>query len=406
MAAPVHYILCTLGTRGDIAPFVAVARELVDRGEKVTLLANDNWAGLVQAAGAEFASIAPADPPQDGRDDFLFFLSNVLPSFHQAYARIEAVRSRGCNVVVVYKMGMHGAACAAEKLRLPNVKVALQPSAIRSLHRPAWPLTGLARGRCRFLTRPLVPAVYLLRELANPYRSHVNRFRGSVGLAPMRLGAVPRIEDLTLVFCPRWFALPQPDWPRPNHCLGFPFSPPAPLDHALKDFLSREGSPVVFTPGTGITDTHDFFAGARQVCESLGLPGVFLSASAPPTDNSARILSRAFADLGDLLPRSRLLVHHGGIGTTAQALRAGIPQLILPGRFDQPDNAMRIAALRLGAVCLQRVPDAVLWTSLIRRALGDITLRVRLATAARDISGTPAAANAATLIQQLAADRF
>ena len=49
-----------------------------------------------------------------------------------------------------------------------------------------------------------------------------------------------------------------------------------------------------------------------------------------------------------LLPRCAALVHHGGIGTTAQALRAGIPQLVTPMIFDQPDNAARVKRLGVG----------------------------------------------------------
>src|SRR5262249_48661563 len=150
-------------------------------------------------------------------------------------------------------------------------------------------------------------------------------------------------------------AMPQADWPRGCHCVGFPFPEPGELDAVTADFVARHGAPLVFTPGTGVLDATAFFDTAREVCASLQLPAVFLSPRACEVAGP-HLLARAFVDLGALLPRARLLFHHGGIGTTAQALRAGIPQVILPNRFDQPDNAMRIASLRLGAVALAPRP--------------------------------------------------
>src|SRR3954471_441607 len=183
-------VLCTIGTRGDIAPFTALAAELVARGERVTILSNENWRALALACGAQFVPIAPPDPTQSGRDDFAFFLDNVLPSFCRSFEAVAALRAERAELVVVHKMGMLGAQCAAEKFGLPSIKVALQPSAIRSADRPAWPLTALARGRWRAVTRPLLPAFFWVRELTGRYRPHTNRFRRSVGLAPVPLGAV------------------------------------------------------------------------------------------------------------------------------------------------------------------------------------------------------------------------
>src|SRR4051812_31151397 len=66
-------VLCTMGTRGDIAPFTALAAELVARGERVTILSNENWRPLALACGAQFVPIAAPDPTQSGRDDLAFF---------------------------------------------------------------------------------------------------------------------------------------------------------------------------------------------------------------------------------------------------------------------------------------------------------------------------------------------
>jgi rhamnosyltransferase subunit B len=201
--------------------------------------------------------------------------------------------------------------------------------------------------------------------------------------------------------------MPQSDWPANCRFAGFAFTPSGEVDAELHDFITRHGPPLVFTPGTGVTDTQAFFHMASRVCRALHAPGVFLSSALPAqaTAHATDILCRRYVDLGALLPGARLLVHHGGIGTTAQALRAGIPQIVIPKAFDQPDNAMRIAALRLGGVVLsQRVADAAI-VDLCRATLADQTLRARLAIAARDIRQGCGAAEVASMAESLAVGR-
>jgi UDP:flavonoid glycosyltransferase YjiC (YdhE family) len=218
------------------------------------------------------------------------------------------------------------------------------------------------------------------------------------------LGETNRTEDVLLLLCPQWFAMPQSDWPENCRFAGFAFTPAGELDPELRDFIAARAPPVVFTPGTGVTDTQSFFRMASQVCRELAAPGIFLSGEMHEhaQTQAASILCRRYVDLGALLPRARLLVHHGGIGTTAQALRAGIPQIVIPKTFDQPDNAMRIAALRLGGVVLsQHVADGAI-VDLCRATLADATLRERLAIAARDIRQRCAATDVACVAEALA----
>ena len=400
-----EFVLCTLGTQGDISPFLAIGSALAARGHSVTILSNAHWRDQVEACGAGFAAIAPRDPPRIGRDDFAFFRSNVVPSFHESFHHIEQRVARGNKVVVLFKAGMLGAQCAAEKLGLRHIKVALQPSAIRSVQRPAWPLTRLAQGRWGALTRStLIPLIYRTTELLGRYRRVTNAYRRVHGLRPVGLGETNRTEDLMVLLCPQWFAMPQSDWPANCRFAGFAFTPTGDLDAELRDFLATRGPPLVFTPGTGVTDTQSFFRMAGEVCRALAAPGIFLSAGMHEQWLAANILCRRYVDLGALLPRAQLLVHHGGIGTTAQALRAGIPQIVMPKAFDQPDNAMRIAALRLGGVVLShRVADSAV-VDLCRATLADQVLRERLVIAARDIRQRCAANEVACMAEALALD--
>jgi UDP:flavonoid glycosyltransferase YjiC (YdhE family) len=133
--------------------------------------------------------------------------------------------------------------------------------------------------------------------------------------------------------------------------VGFPLArADGELPSELSRFIDAQGAPLVFTPGTGVVEVDHFFGAARECCERLGRAGVFLSPRLPAQSRGARgrFYQLDYLDLALLLPRAALLVHHGGIGTTARAFEAGVPQIISPQSFDQPDNGDRVSRLGVG----------------------------------------------------------
>ena len=408
-ARDVEILVCTLGTRGDILPFLGLARPFVEAGHCVTVLSNRNWKALVQSIGAEFHAIAEQDPPQDGRDDQAFYRENTYPSFARSFSIIAQRQAANPRCLLLYRFNMLGAECAAEKFRLPNVKVALQPSVIKSVERPPWPLTALAHGPWRGLAKALlIPALYRLGEIRAAYRLHGNRFRRQVGLAGLTPGAHSETEDLYLVLCPDWFAMPQKDWPSRARVTGFVYFDRESPNEALDFFLAAHAPPIVFTPGTGISDTADFFRTATEVCRQLRIPAVFLGRlpSGMTVPEFPPIMVCDYAELHRLLPRCRMLVHHGGIGSTAQAIRAGIPQLILPNRFDQPDNGLRVAILGLGGAVFSTKPSPADLAGLIGKILGSAAVRRQVETGSRLIQAQGAQNLAHRMIADLIHRRF
>ena len=149
---------------------------------------------------------------------------------------------------------------------------------------------------------------------------------------------------------PDWFAPPQPDWPSALRLTGFPQydeSDQQQVSPSLLEFLDRGPAPIVFTPGSANQNAAAFFRGAVDAAARLNRRALLLTRftehlpTLPPT-----VHHEVFAPLSRVLPRSAALVSHGGIGTLAQALAAGVPQLTMPMGFDQPDNTTRL--LRLG----------------------------------------------------------
>jgi UDP:flavonoid glycosyltransferase YjiC (YdhE family) len=120
-------------------------------------------------------------------------------------------------------------------------------------------------------------------------------------------------------------------------------------------FLGEGSAPVILTPGSFMRQARGFFEAGLKACTALGQRAILLTPYAdqvPPLPDFAR--HYPYIALQRLAPRCAAMIHHGGIGTTAQALRAGLPQLLAPVFFDQFDNAARLEALGVG----RRLMDA------------------------------------------------
>ena len=120
-----------------------------------------------------------------------------------------------------------------------------------------------------------------------------------------------------------------------------------PLPPAVERFLEEGSPPLVFVPGSANRQASRFFRTAVDACQYLGRRGLLLTRyrAQLPAVLPKEVLWFDYVPLGRLLPRALGLVHHGGIGTAAQGLAAGLPQLIMPMAYDQPDNANRLESL-------------------------------------------------------------
>jgi UDP:flavonoid glycosyltransferase YjiC (YdhE family) len=183
----------------------------------------------------------------------------------------------------------------------------------------------------------------------------INALRSELGLPPASsiLGTWWNSPDRVIGLFPDWFAAPQSDWPEQARLTGFPRYDEADtrdVDPDLDAFLDAGPPPIAFTPGTAMHHGSAFFAASVEACRRLNRRGLLLSQHAghlppslPPT-----VRHVPYAPFSRLLPRCAAIVHHGGIGTTAQALAAGIPQVVTPFAHDQFDNAERVRRLGVG----------------------------------------------------------
>ena len=188
---------------------------------------------------------------------------------------------------------------------------------------------------------------------------------------------------------------------------GFPFFNRAiPMPPGLAEFLDRGDPPIVFTLGSAASGAPGaFYDESVKAAALLGRRAVFLvSKYAPALSQSqlpAGMMVVELAPHDALFPRAAATVHHGGIGTTGQALRSGRPMLVVPHAHDQPDNAARAA--RLGVA---RVLDAQKYTAgraaaHLRALLDDPSYRTRADEVGRTVRAEDGAKAACDVIERM-----
>ena len=362
-------LLPTLGSAGDVHPFLAVGLALQARGHAVEVITNPVFRAMVEAAGLTFHPVGTAAQYDDALsspklwhpvDGFgVFWRRMARHAMAPVYQRIESQSAQGPCVVLATPL-MLGARLAQEKLGVPLVTAYTAATMLRSCE---YPLT-LAHWRVpRWPPNLLRPALTLAWQGLDRFKLHpmlaadLPALRHTLGLAPLTdsvFGHWVHSPQAGVTLFPQWFAPAPSDWPAQVQQAGFPLydgDKAQGLDAELLAFLAAGAPPVVFTPGSAMGHGHAFFEAAVRACQALGQRGVLLTTQSQqiPADLPATVHHSAYAPFGLLLPRASALVHHGGIGNTAQALRAGLAQLITPMAFDQFDNAMRLERLGVAA---------------------------------------------------------
>lgn len=370
--------LVTMGSLGDVHPMLALGRAMRERGHEVTLLTNPVFEPLAVAQGLSFVAVGTPEQqaqtlshpklwhPVDGLGVMWRYM--LRPAVQPTLQALDAWRQpRGTlqRLLVVANPVAFGARLACEAWGLPLVSTYTAATMLRT----SVPPMTLAQWQVPAWVPRWVPALawsaldrLKLQPLVLPA---LNGWRQSLGLPPLAASVFGHwmhapLGGLTLL--PPWFAPAASDWPVQVKQGHFPlFDDGTALDDGLNAFLSQGTPPVVVVPGTGQLHGAALFRAAAQALPDLGLRGVLLGPV--PADVSAQadgtgMWCGAHQPFARLLPKAIALVHHAGVGTSAQALRAGIPQLLWPQAYDQFDNAMRLQRLGVAARLNTRVPTA------------------------------------------------
>jgi rhamnosyltransferase subunit B len=365
-------VLSNIGTFGDINPLIAISLELKRRGHTPVLALPNVYRPKIEPLGLEFHTLRPDIDPKNsklvemvydvkkgtetGLREFLF------PVLRETYDDLleAATKPIRADLLLLGELNYAGP-IVAEVTGIPWASYVLAPFSFFSAYDPPVlpPYPKLARadkapgmGRAmrrlaRFVTRKWPEPVYdLRRELGLPK------------------GANPIFDakhspNLVLALFSRVLGVEQKDWPQNTLIAGFCFydsdAGNAALPENLEQFLAAGGPPVVFTLGSAaVLAAGDFYEQSARAAKKLGVRAVLLIGddprNMPQSTLPETICAAKYAPYSGLFPRASLVVHQGGVGTTAQCLRAGRPMLIMPYSHDQPDNARRMRRLGVARV--------------------------------------------------------
>ncbi|MGD9647706.1 MAG: glycosyltransferase [Pirellulales bacterium] len=350
-----HAILISIGSLGDTLPFLTVGKTLAARGHRVTMVANAHYRQIIERAGVGFIENLTEQDYNDflmGQSDWsgLRALKEMGELVKQQVEKIyNIVRDEYVpgETVVAAQGYAFGARVAQEQLGVPLATVHLQPMWFRSIYDPPglpnWIPRWVPKGLDRFID-------WIIDMGVGPV---TNEFRESLGLP-----SVGRLmkgwwnsPQLVLGLFPDWFNPPQPDWPSQTVLTGFPvdYAEPAPPSPELAEYLAAGEPPIVFIQSSVMREAEEFFAASIEAVRRLGRRAVLLTPHPEqlPPRLPAGVKHFDFVPLEQLLPHSAVFVHHGGIGTIGHSLAAGVPQLVVPMIYDQPDNAQRLERLEV-----------------------------------------------------------
>ncbi len=360
-----NVLLVTLGSHGDIHPFIAIARALKVRGHRPTLATNPYFQSQIEQAGVEFAPlteraelkqiIADNNVMDPVKGPMVVMRKLVLPFVPQFVERIRELIREHKPDVVVYHPIVIGAAWACElEGGVPTASVSPSPLMWANAADQLVLLSFRSHTpRPREVRFDMFLGSIFMRFLMDP---GLNRIRRELGLRPRRgnfhqdcVGA-----DLNLGIWSPLFRAPLPNDPRNSVVTGFCWhdrdQTQQVADGELDEFFDAGPPPIVFALGsTGVHAAGRFFEHAVVASRRLKRRALLvIGRDQPPPKAIAgdqSIKAVAYAPFSAVFPRASVVVHHGGAGTTAQALAAGRPTLITPMAHDQFDNAARMKRL-------------------------------------------------------------
>jgi rhamnosyltransferase subunit B len=419
-------VLATVGSLGDLHPFIALGRALRERGLNVVIACAAEYQSKVEAAGVAFHPMRPGFDEMQGdlgmdraqltrgavEQSRFLFRKLLLPYVRTAYEDMMRVTA-DADLVLPSSLAF-GARLAAERRGIPWIAVILQPMMFLSSYDP--PIIPGAEWLSAVLRKlgptPTRYALWTLKKAVNGLFRPLHALRTDLGLAPSALNPLfdGQFADKggAIGLYSRLLGDVQPDYPQPTSIVGFAtFDSESGLevglDPALDAFLKSGTAPLVFTVGSLIVNSPgSFYRESLRVARTSKRRAVLLVGEQGLGEfahlGSAEAFVCAYAPHSLLFPRAAAIVHHGGIGTLAQALRSGRPQLIVPYFADQLDNAARTARLGVGRISSPRSYNGASARRDLDRLLDDGRYLARAREVAESLAGEDGAAQGARIV--------
>jgi rhamnosyltransferase subunit B len=420
-------VLSSFGTLGDIHPLIALALELRRRGHVPVLAVPELFRAKIAALGLEFAPVGPILNPEDNQLIAMLMdirkgtertLREILfPAIRQSYLELLAVvqANGGADLLLAGEL-VYQAPIVAEVTGIPWASFVLAPLSFFSRYdapvlppypmlarlQPALPGMGRVIARfARWVTRSWPEPIYQLRSELG------------LGRGPDPIFEAKHSPYLVLAMFSPLLGEPQPDWPASTKVTGFVFydgdAGQQALSPEIESFLQQGPPPLVFTLGSAaVLDAGDFYQQSALAAGLTGQRAVLLVGSDPrnvPQQVPSNICIANYAPYSGIFPRAAVIVHQGGVGTTAQALSSGKPMLVMPYSHDQPDNARRVRRLGVARVIRRKKYTAELAASRIELLLGKSSIRRRAARIGEQLRREDGLKNACDALEALKSNR-
>ena len=383
-------LIAVQGSHGDLNPCIAIALGLRKLGHQVLFISTEYYRALLERLGFELVSIVSREEhlritshPDFNHPirSFAFTAREMLVgTMRPEYQAIAAHYEPGKSVVLALGYPL-GARIAHEKLGVPLATLAHFPPLLRSVYGPH----GLSGHNAPPFFRKCIRLLFD-RRINRLVAPEIERFRSELGLPPIRGLCVDWAysPQLILGLFPDWYASPQPDWPPNVSLTGFPVSDgieEKELAPEVEEFLSSGDPPLVVNALSGYHNARRFFEISVAAIQRLGRRAILLSQFAHnvPAELPPGVRHFSYVPHSLLLPRAAGIVHQGGIGTTAKAILARIPQVIVPVNFDQPYNAKCVTTLGVGAMVRARQYEPRRLAGELKPLLDSAAVRQKLA---------------------------
>ncbi len=412
-------LLATFGSLGDLHPYIALGRALQARGHIARLATSSDYRAQVEAAGLEFAPVAPSLAELGTHEELARRVSDpllgtrvlvqelLMPHLRESHRQLLAAAA-DADLLLSHPLTFMVQVVAGQ-LHKPWLSTVLAPASFMSREDPPAlaPINSLqiARRLGPWLYDPLV---HLIRSTVRRWEQPLHAYRHELGLpASARVFVFDgQFSPLgTLALFDGALMRPQPDWPPHTRICGTPLHDGTVADpqvlQRLQAYLAAGDAPIVFALGSSaVWLAGEFWSAAMEAARQLGRRAILVTGATQLPDLPPAVGAFSYLPYSQVFPHACAVVHQAGIGTLSQALRAGRPQLITPVFFDQPDNAAR--AVRLGVA--RSLPFRRVTAARLVRELGPLLAQPAYARAARDLAislkGTDGAAVAAGYISE------
>jgi rhamnosyltransferase subunit B len=419
-------VLSNIGTLGDTNPLIAIALELKRRGHVPVMALPEVYRPKIEPLGLEFRALRPdIDPTNTILVEMVYDVKKgterglrefLYPALRHTYADLldAATQPARADLLLLGELNYAGPIVAAVT-GIPWASYVLAPFSFFSAYDPPVlpPYPQLARAE-KFLPGMGHAIQRVARFVTRHWPEPIFALRRELGLPP---GPNPIFDakhspDLVLALFSRALGVEQKDWPPNVLITGFCFydadAGNAKLPPHLEEFVAAGEPPLVFTLGSAaVLAAGPFYELSAEAAMQLGGRAVLLIGNDPRNRPSQKlpdsICVAEYAPYSALFPRAGMVVHQGGVGTTAQCLRAGKPMIIMPYSHDQPDNARRMRRLGLSRTIERSAYKPARVADTLRAMLADPGYAARSAAVAEQLRQEHGVRTACDALEQLQA---